>query len=114
MYKRQVVGGDDDRRSQSVELLEQIKKPDGQRVVDIPGRLICDQQAWAPDDGARDGDPLLLTAGQRLWESVQVIAETDPGEQLGRLFARADGVPAGDFLAQQYVFQRRGDLPLRP
>jgi hypothetical protein len=30
--------------------------------VEIPGRLVCQQHAWRIDEGAGDGDTLLLTS----------------------------------------------------
>src|SRR5262245_55132932 len=62
VHQRDVVGGDDDRRSRFVELDEEPQQALGQRRIDIAGGLVGKQELGAADHGARDGGALLLAA----------------------------------------------------
>ena len=54
-----------ERGAEPVHLLEQAQQPQRHRVVDIAGRLVGEQQVGPRDDGARDGDALLLATRKR-------------------------------------------------
>jgi hypothetical protein len=46
--------------------------------------------------GARDGDALLLAAGEVAGQEVEAVAEADPGQRGRRLLVRAAALPALD------------------
>ena len=52
--------------------------------VERAGRLVAQQDVRPLGDGARDGDALLLAAGQLRREVVQAVAEADQVERLVR------------------------------
>ncbi len=45
--------------------------------VERAGRLVGEQQAALADDGAGDGDALLLTAGEVVGIAVEVVRQPD-------------------------------------
>src|SRR5215467_6661465 len=61
-HQLMVVRGDDDRGPEPVELDEQTQQAARHLRVDVPRRLVCQQQLRLVDDGARNGRALLLTA----------------------------------------------------
>src|SRR5467141_607961 len=56
-----VVGRHQDRRAPRVDLQEQLNDFPGGRRIKVPGRLIGEEDPRIVDQGAGDGDPLLLT-----------------------------------------------------
>ena len=61
-----IVGGDDDRGPQAVELDEEAQETARHLRVDVAGRLVGEQQLRLVDDGAGNGGALLLAAGQHV------------------------------------------------
>jgi len=61
--QRLVVRREHERGAETVHLLEEPHQPVGHLVIDIAGGLVGQEQAWAADHGARDGDALFLAAG---------------------------------------------------
>src|SRR6516225_5329466 len=61
-HQLMVVRGDDDRGPEPIELDEKPQQAACHLRVDVPRRLICQQQLGLVDDGARNGRALLLTA----------------------------------------------------
>ncbi len=82
-----IVGGDDHRGAEPVQLDEQPQQPVGDDRIDIAGRLVGEQQFGPADDGAGDGGALLLAAGQHLGIGMDAVAEPDPAEQVGDVLA---------------------------
>src|SRR2546421_4292394 len=62
LQKRPVVGGDDDGRAARVRVEEELEDAVGQRRIEISRRLVGEQDGRLVDQGARDGDALLLAA----------------------------------------------------
>src|SRR5262245_35337116 len=59
------VRNHDDRHTRRlVEAAEEVEHPSSRRGIEIACRLIGEQQRGFRDDGARNGDPLLLTTGE--------------------------------------------------
>ena len=52
--------------------------------VEVPGRLVGEEELGAIDEGAGDGDPLLLAPGQLGREVVAAAGEPDAREQVLR------------------------------
>ena len=98
-----VVGGDHHRRAHLVQFLEQVHQAHADLVVDIAGRLVRQQQAGARDDGAGDGDALLLPAGEGRGQGVEVILEADPGQQLRHMALDVGFAHAGDAQRQRDI-----------
>ena len=90
------VGGDvqfvrdhDDGDAGVVEFLEQAHDLDAGAGVEIAGRLVGQDQFRLVDQGAGDGDALLLSAGKLAGMMVAPVAQAD---FLQRLRRRAAGV----------------------
>ena len=98
-----VVGGDDDGGAEAVHLGKQLHEALGLVVVEIAGRLIGQQQGGAVDDGAGDGDTLLLAAGKLGGPGVALFGQTDPPHDFGNVGAYLALGAAGDA-------QREGDV----
>ena len=63
---RRVVRDEDDGVAALVQAVEQREYIGGGDRVEARSRLVREQHAGARDNGARDGDALLLTAGKRV------------------------------------------------
>ena len=63
---RWVVRDEDNGVAALVQAVEQREHIGGGDRVEARGRLVREQYAGARDDGARDGNALLLTAGKRV------------------------------------------------
>src|SRR5919202_4298159 len=77
-----VVRGHDDGRARAVDPVEQAHDPDAGGGVQVPGGLVGEQDRRAVDEGASDGDALLLTAGQLVREAPLLAREADEVEHL--------------------------------
>ena len=84
-----VVRHHDDRLAEVVlELAQQREDRLGVARVEIAGRLVGDDQIGIGDDGARDGDALLLAARERARVVVEPLVEADDAQRgLGALQA---------------------------
>src|SRR4051794_39461102 len=78
-----VVRGHHDRRPGAVDPVEQAHDADAGGGVEVSGRLVGQQDRRAVDEGARDGDPLLLAARQLVREPALLAREPDQVEHLG-------------------------------
>src|SRR5262245_28319342 len=67
----------DDRRSVSVELVEEGEDRLAGGAVDVPGGLVREQDRRPTDEGPRDRDALALASGQLGGSGQQPIAESD-------------------------------------
>ena len=102
-----VVGGDHDGRAELVQFLEQVEQAHADPVIDVAGRLVGQQEAGTRDDGAGDGDALLLSARQGGRLVVEVVAKADPAQQFGDMLAHLTFLGARDPQGQCDVVQRR-------
>src|SRR5215207_5161925 len=89
VHEAEVVGGDDNRGAEPVELDEQAQQPPPQRRIDVAGRLVGQQQVGPDDQGPGDGGALLLAARQHRRQNVHALAEPHPAQQLDDLAAIA-------------------------
>jgi hypothetical protein len=79
--------------------------------VEVGGRLVGDQQFGIVDQGAADGDALLLAAGEPFDLGRAAVAELEPGQQfLGAREQFLARLPAGRVGGQDDVVQRREAL----
>ena len=53
-------------------------------VVEVAGRFVANDQLRVMDQGARDGNPLLLTTTQLIRQSICARTETDRFQDLSR------------------------------
>ena len=87
---------DQDGSAQLVDLLEQRHQLERTRRVKVAGRLVRDDEARVVDEGARDGNALLLAARKIHRLFLRFVREADQIEHIGhalldRLTLRADG-----------------------
>src|SRR5579872_5663623 len=103
---RGVVGDHHDGEPGRVELVEQVHERGRVPRVQVPGRLVAQQQARPVDQGPGDRHPLALPAGQRGGQRVKPVAEPDRVERVDR--GPDPGAARGLVvqLGQQHVLQR--------
>jgi hypothetical protein len=90
-----VVGGDDDDAAAAGDGEDELERLLLGRVVEFGGEFIGEQDVGFGDEGACDGDALLLASGQFLDEVVGAAAESDALEHVGRVATYAgSGEPA--------------------
>src|SRR5437763_6539453 len=70
-----------------VESLQKIERVGGILRVEITGRFVGDEDARIGDDGAGDGDALLLTAGELSRIVTYAIGEADDAQRGLDVFA---------------------------
>ena len=116
-----VVLGAQDRGPGARQLVEQVRDRHGPRRVELGGRLVEDEDGRAHRDDARDGDPLLLAAGQGERLAVGEMADRQARQRRvdPRVHLRARDAevlePEGELLADrqlrggQLVGRRRED-----
>ncbi len=81
----EIVGGDNGGEARGAhQLPERGKDPVGGAGVEIAGRLVGEKDARRIGDRARNGDALLLAAGQLRRPVRQALLEPEIGQQLGR------------------------------
>ena len=61
--------------------------PIGGVGVEVPGRLVRQQQRRMVDEGAGDGEALLLAAGELVGEVLDLVGEADEAQGVGHLVA---------------------------
>src|SRR5690606_39462043 len=85
------VVGDDDEGGAGlvVELVQEVLHAEARVVVEVARRLVGEEDGGAADEGARDGDALLLAARELARVVVEPVAEADAAEQFGGGLARA-------------------------
>ena len=82
-----VVGDDHDRRSACMERFEQRDDRGAGGAVEVAGRLVGEHDRGLTDERARNRDTLALPTRELRRPEPGPMAETDPGERLGRLRA---------------------------
>src|SRR5690348_234274 len=85
--ERLAMRREDNRGAEPVHLLEEAQEPQSHRLVDIAGRLVREKQLRPRDDGARDGDALLLAAREGRRPRIELVRQPGPVEQLGDVVA---------------------------
>ena len=80
------VGDQDDGDAFFVEFAEQRHDFFAGVAVEVAGRLVGEDQAGGVDQGAGDGDALLLAAGDARGQGIGVAFQTNPGEHAAGLF----------------------------
>ena len=81
---RGVVGDHHDREARFVQLVEQIHDRGRVPRIQVPGRLVAQQQARPVHQRPRDRHPLALPAGQRGGQRVEPVAEPDRVQRIDR------------------------------
>ena len=107
-----VVGGDDDDAAAARDGEDELERLLFGRVVEFGDEFVGEQDVGFGDEGARDGDALLLASGQFLKEVVGVAAESDALEHVCRVATYVgSGEPAGGELRLERDFDvfRRGE-----
>ena len=90
----------------------------GRRGVELAGRLVGQEDRWADGERRRDGDPLLLAAGQLAEAGAAAMAEPDGPQQLVRPAASccgahpAEGERQGHDLRHGEVWRERAPVVL--
>src|SRR5690606_29534115 len=78
--------------------------------VEVTGRLVCQQHQRTVDERARDGDALLLTAGQFVWIAVFLTAQAHEVHDFGHDASRHGLGLTNHFEGERHVL---GGGPLR-
>ena len=89
-----VVRDDDDRRAVGVQPLEQRDHLGAGARVELAGGLVGEEQRRPVGERARDGDALLLAAGQLRRAVALALREADVVEQLERTLAPLRAAPS--------------------
>src|SRR5579872_4531627 len=74
-------------------------------AVEIPRRLVCKQQRRIADDGASDGDPLLLTARELLRQMVHALLKANQFQCGHYVLAALLCVQLGEQQRQLYILE---------
>ena len=83
--ERRVVRHEDERRpGPAPEPLERRQDHPPRSAVEVPGRLVGEEESRGRGEGPRQGDPLLLPSGELDRVMVGPLAEADLGEKLLR------------------------------
>src|SRR5919202_1310644 len=61
------------RRARAIDAVEQLHDPDGRIGIEVPGRLVADEERRMVDERARDRDALLLTTGKLVGIGVHLV-----------------------------------------
>ena len=77
-----VMGGDEHRGAEPVELEEEPQQALGEGGIDIAGRLVGEEELRLGDDGARDRGALLLAARQYGRHDARLLGKPHPFEEL--------------------------------
>ena len=75
------VGHENDRMSGPVELVEQTHDFGARRGIEIPGRLVGEQDARLGDEGPRDRDTLALSARHLVRPVIHALGQADALER---------------------------------
>src|SRR5215203_472588 len=102
-----VVGGNDDRGADAVDPVQELHDAHGRVRVEVPRGLVGDQDGWLADEGARDGDTLLLAPRELVRVLVHLFAQAHEIEYLGDLDAYGAPLLAGDLHRVGDVLGRR-------
>src|SRR5690606_26296321 len=75
LHQAEIVGGDDHRRAEPVQLDEEAQQPPRQRRIDIAGWLVRQKDFRLLDERARDRRALLFAARKHRRQHVHALAE---------------------------------------
>ena len=81
LQQARVVRGDDDRGSARVRVRDDIHDVEREIRIQIPGRLVGQQEWWIIDERTRDCDPLLLSARKGAGSVIETVAQPEPAQQ---------------------------------
>src|ERR1044071_10087020 len=81
VYEAGIVAGDQHRRAEAVDPLEEAHQEQCGRGIDMAGRLVGEQQVGPADDRASDRDALLFAAGKRWRKGLALILQPEPVKQ---------------------------------
>src|SRR5580693_6208685 len=104
---RSIVGDHHDREAGRVQLVEQGHERGRVPRVQVPGRLVAQQQARPVHQRPRDRDALALPAGQGGGQRVEPVSQPDRVERVDRRPGPAAPRRLVVELGQQHVLQRR-------
>ncbi|MNC86055.1 hypothetical protein D3C83_16850 [compost metagenome] len=99
------MGHEQHRHPAQVDVLEDAQDVERDLGVEVPGRLVGQQDERVVDERARDRHPLLLAARELLRVVMQAAAEADAPQHLARRRIRV--IRAGELERQHHVLQRR-------
>ena len=91
---RGLVGHEDDGKALGVEGAEEGHDLGTALRVEVAGRLVGEDEGGAADEGAGDGDPLLLAAGELVRLVVPPVADADVVEEDDGIGGEALAAPA--------------------
>src|SRR5689334_12824743 len=74
-----------DGRPGPVDAVEESHDADGRRGIEVPGRLVGEEDQWAVHERARDRHALLLSTGELVREVVGLLRQADEVEDLRNL-----------------------------
>src|SRR5450755_3382109 len=102
-----VVGDHHDRETGRVQLVKQFHERRRGPRVQVPGRLIAQQQARPVHQGPRYRDPLAFPARQRGGQRVEPVSQPDRVESVDRRLGPVAAWRLVVQLGEQHVLQRR-------
>src|SRR4051794_39104217 len=98
-----VVGSDEDRGADAIDPVQELHDSHARVRIEVPGGLVGDEYRRLGNEGAGDGDPLLLPARELVRVCAHLLPQAHELEDLGYL--RPDGPP----LLARYL-HRVGDV----
>ena len=110
----------------AVQLPEQREDVDRRLAVEVAGRLIANEQGRIGDEGARDRDALLLSAGELARLVLGAVLESDElegdagvaaplgGRELGEQQRQLDVAPRGEHRQQVVELKHEADMARAP
>src|SRR5581483_5299814 len=101
-----VVGDHRDRAAVAVQVRQEVDDGGAGGRVEVPGRLVGEQQRGPSDDRAGDGDALALAAGQVVRAMGEAVPQADA-------FERRAGELAAPARRRAVVQQSGGDVVQR-
>ena len=90
-----------------MEATEQPKDGRGCDRIEVPGRLVAQQQLWLVDERAGDGDSLAFATRQPGWQVPGSAAEANSGERRAGAFGSAGSWPPPIGFRQHHVLEHR-------
>src|SRR5205823_1461181 len=85
---------DQDRRSPRVDMVEQLHDSQRGIRIKVAGRFVGEQKGRIVDQGAGNGDTLLLAAGKLMRERVRAVSHPDHLQDLRHTLAYLPASPA--------------------
>src|SRR5665809_62842 len=116
-----IVGGDNDRGTEPVELNKEAEQAVADGLIDVPRGLVGEQELGARYHGAGDGRALLLAPGQDLRVGVDAVAEPHPADEVGHVLAvvglllahdpqgKRHILPGGEMVEQPEILEDHAD-----